>query len=240
MAQPAVFDHVREWIFDLDNTLYPPEINLFQQVDQRITAWIAHFHGIDGMSARQLQKYYYRQHGTSLNGLMTVDGIDPAPYLAFVHDIDHSAILPAPTLSAALSCLPGRRFILTNGSRRHAETIASRLQILSHFDDIFDIADADFTPKPKPHAYERFLARHGIDPVHAAMFEDLAHNLAVPHALGMRTVLVTPSGIAAPTVHAEWNIVGDTERRHIDHVTSDLAGFLQQVNRHQPVGTAGN
>lgn len=226
MAHSTSFTHVCEWVFDLDNTLYPPEINLFTQVDQRITAWIAAFHGIDGLSARQLQKYYYHRHGTSLNGLMTIDGIDPTPYLAFVHDIDHSAIRPAPELAQALAALPGRRFILTNGSRRHAETIAGRLGVLEQFDDIFDIKDADFNPKPKSYAYERFLSRHQIDARQAAMFEDLAHNLTVPHQLGMRTVLVMPSGVAAPTAHSEWNKVGDEDKRFIDHTTNDLTRFL--------------
>ena len=226
MKPVATFEHVRDWVFDLDNTLYPAQINLFTQVDQRITAWIANFHGIDGLSARQLQKYYYLRHGTSLNGLMTVDGIDPAPYLAFVHDIDHSAIEPDPALSAALGALTGRRFILTNGSRRHAERIAGRLGILHHFDGISDIADADFTPKPRAEAYHRFLHRHSIDPASAAMFEDLAHNLEVPHALGMRTILVVPSGPAPPTAHSDWNIVKEDDQRFIDHTTDHLAGFL--------------
>lgn len=229
MASIPGFDHVSEWVFDLDNTLYPPAINLFRQVDQRITAWIAHFHGIDGISARQLQKFYYLRHGTSLNGLMTVDGIDPTPYLAFVHDIDYSAVTPAPDLSKALERLPGRRFILTNGSCRHAESVARRLGVLDHFDAIFDIAAADFTPKPKQQAYERFLDRYAVDPAKAAMFEDLAHNLEVPHTLGMRTVLVTPDGPAPLTAHSEWNIVGEKERGFIHHTTSDLPTFLRDL-----------
>lgn len=229
MTQRPDFSHVEEWVFDLDNTLYPPRLNLFAQVDQRITAWIAAFHGIDGVSARALQKFYYLRHGTSLNGLMTVDGIDPAPYLAFVHDIDYAAVLPAPDLAEALMALPGRRFILTNGSRRHAEAIAGRLGVLDCFEEIFDIADAAFIPKPKEDAYQRFLARHGIEPRRAAMFEDLAHNLAVPHALGMRTVLVVPDGDAPPTAHSEWNVVGENERSFIDHTTNDLPGFLRRL-----------
>jgi putative hydrolase of the HAD superfamily len=220
------FAHVRSWVFDLDNTLYPPHVNLFTQVDQRITTWIADFHGIDGLSARELQKHYYRQFGTSLNGLMTIDRIDPADFLDFVHDIDHSAIHPDRRLAAAVEALPGRKYVLTNGSRRHAEQVTRVLGIDHLFDDLFDIVASEYTPKPKSHGYRLFLDKHGIEPGTAAMFEDLARNLEVPHALGMRTVLVV--GAAAAEVRHHW----DEEQAgapHVDHVTDDLPAFLESV-----------
>lgn len=221
--------HVRTWVFDLDNTLYPPAIDLFTQVDRRITAWIADFHGIDGISARALQKHYYQRYGTSLNGLMIEDEVDPVAFMDFVHDIDHSAIRVDDRLGQAIQRLPGRRFILTNGSRKHAEAISGRLGIDHLFEDIFDIAAAGFVPKPKRPAYETFLALHGVDPSGAAMFEDLARNLEVPHALGMRTVLVT--GAPTQAAHADrdgWESEGQGEG-YIDHVTHDLAGFLETL-----------
>lgn len=219
--------HVDTWVFDLDNTLYPPETDLFTQVDGRITAWIAHHHGIDGLSARYLQKHYYQRYGTSLNGLMIEDKVDPASFLAFVHDIDHSAIVPNHRLGHAIDALPGRKFILTNGSRRHAEAVAERLGVDHLFEDIFDIEAAGFAPKPSPRNYEIFLDKFGLEPVRAAMFEDLARNLEVPHSLGMRTVLVVPAKPISEERRADWDAPGSDRLPHVDHTTSDLAGFLE-------------
>jgi putative hydrolase of the HAD superfamily len=224
-AEAKGFDHVETWVFDLDNTLYPASSRLFDQIDAKITAYVMQRTGLDGLSARALQKYYYRQHGTTLAGMMREDGLDPDHFLAFVHDIDHSVLVPAPDLAAAIARLPGRRFILTNGSRRHAESVAARLGIADLFEDVFDIAAAGFIPKPERAAYDAFLKLHGIAPEKAAMFEDLSKNLVAPHELGMRTVLVTqrdePEGLERLTSAA------DAEAGpHVDHVTDDLPGFL--------------
>ena len=168
------FAHVDTWIFDLDNTLYSHEARIWPQVDARITAFVADLFGIDGMSARALQKYFYHQHGTTLKALMDVYGVDPYAFLDFAHDIDHSAIDLNPALGKAIEALPGRRLILTNGSRKHAENVAAKIGILDHFEDVFDIVAADFIPKPDRRAYEMFFERHAVDPARAAMFEDIA------------------------------------------------------------------
>jgi putative hydrolase of the HAD superfamily len=225
------FTRVDTWIFDLDNTLYPPHSNLFAQVDQRMGAFISDRLGVELAEAKRLQKSFYRDYGTTLRGLMSAHGVDPHEFLAFVHDIDHSPIEPDPALGAALSLLPGRKFVLTNGSRAHADSIVKRLGIESHFEDLFDIIAADFQPKPARPPYERFIGRYGIDPGHAAMFEDLPRNLDVPHALGMRTVLVvagpdTPAETIAYRQHWESEIGAGAA---IDHVTDDLADFLVNV-----------
>lgn len=226
-ADAPTLDHVRTWVFDLDNTLYPASTNLFAQIDERITTWIADYYGIDGISARALQKHWYHRYGTSLNGLMIEDQLEPTNFLEFVHDIDHSAIHPNHRLGQAIAALPGRKFILTNGSRRHAENIAGRLGVDHLFEDIFDIAAAAFTPKPRAEAYDRFLAKHGVDPVEAAMFEDLAKNLEVPHLLGMRTVLVVSPPPGKDTL-ADWE-AADLRKPmpHVDYVTPDLPSFLE-------------
>jgi len=218
------FDRVDTWIFDLDNTLYPFGSALWPQIDQRITLFLAQMFGIDGISSRALQKYYYERYGTTLCGLMSEYGIDPAPFLDFAHDIDRSSLAPHPALSAAIGALPGRKLIMTNGSVGHAERTIEQLGIGAHFDGIFDIVAAEFTPKPDEAAYRRFFARHGVDPARSAMFEDLVKNLAVPHASGMTTVLIVPPDPAADP-REPW------ERRqhmdgHIDWVTDDIAGFL--------------
>jgi putative hydrolase of the HAD superfamily len=222
---PRGFTHVDTWIFDLDNTLYPHHLNLWQQVDARIRDFVADFLGIAHEDAFRLQKDYYRRYGSTLRGLMTEHNLAPDQFLAFVHEIDHSPLTPNPTLGAAIEKLPGRKLVLTNGSRAHAGAVMRRLEIDGHFEDVFDIAAANFDPKPLPQVYDRFLARHAVDPRKAAMFEDLSRNLEVPHALGMTTVLVVPEG-TREVFREEWELAG-RQAAHVDHVTDDLAGFLQ-------------
>ncbi|GGH08857.1 pyrimidine 5'-nucleotidase [Alsobacter metallidurans] len=218
------FDHVETWIFDLDNTLYPAHAQLWPQVDQRITLFLADMFGIDGISARALQKYYYGRYGTTLKGLMDEHAIEPADFLDFAHQIDLSLLDPDPALGAAIEKLPGRKLILTNGSRQHAENVAGKLGIRDHFEEIFDIVAADFVPKPEARTYEKFLALHGVDPRKSAMFEDLAKNLVVPAALGMTTVLVLPKTFDLYREAEEQEAV---VAPYIHHSTVDLADFLR-------------
>jgi len=221
------FGHVETWVFDLDNTLYPHHLNLWQQVDERIRDYIARFLEVTHEEAFRLQKDYYRRYGTSMRGLMTEHGMRPDDFLEFVHQIDHSPLTPNPPLGAALQNLVGRKLILTNGTRAHADAVVRRLGIHEHFDDVFDIVAAKLEPKPLAATYDRFLARHGVDPARAAMFEDLARNLETPHALGMTTVLVVPAG-SREVFREDWELAG-RDAAHVDHVTDDLVGFLQRL-----------
>ena len=146
------------WIFDLDNTLYPAECNLFAQVDQKMGEFIARYLGVPFVYARHLQKTYYRQFGTTLSGLMKVHRMDPKPFLDYVHDLDLTVVREHPELAAAIERLPGRKLIFTNGSRGHAERVAGKLGVLQCFEDIFDIADADYVPKPTAQLLRSLLA----------------------------------------------------------------------------------
>lgn len=220
------FADVTVWIFDLDNTLYPPESALWPQVDQRITLFLGNMFGIDGMSARALQKYYYQKYGTTLKGLMEQYGMKPEPFLDFAHDIDVSKLPPDPELGHAIERLPGRKLILTNGSEAHARNVAGRLGILHHFEAVFDIIAADFTPKPEEATYLKFLDQYQIDPSRAAMFEDLEKNLLVPHRLGMRTVLILPKQY---DIHREAEEQADITAEYVHFKTKDLAAFLREL-----------
>ena len=181
--------------------------------------------------AFRVQKDYYKRYGTTMRGLMAEHGMSPDDYLDYVHKIDHSPLEPNPRLGDALEKLPGRKLILTNGTRAHADAVMRRLEIHQHFEDVFDIAAADLDPKPLPQVYERFLKRHHVDPRQAAMFEDLARNLEVPHALGMVTVLVVPE--AQREVFREgWELEG-RDAAHVDYVTDDLTGFLEKITRRE-------
>ncbi len=218
------FERVETWVFDLDNTLYPAHTDLFAQVDVKIRDYVAEMLGSTLDEAHRLQKDYYRRYGTTLRGLMIEYGVSPDGFLEYVHDIDHSVVASDPALGEAIARLPGRRFIMTNGTRKHAEKVADRLGITRHFEDVFDIVAADLLPKPHRETYEKFLTGAGIDPTRAAMFEDLSRNLEVPDTLGMATVLVVPRG-TEQVVRETWEFDG-RDAPHVQWVTDDLTGFL--------------
>ncbi|MGH9805791.1 MAG: pyrimidine 5'-nucleotidase [Terriglobia bacterium] len=226
-AAPRAFTHVETWVFDLDNTLYPHHLNLWQQVDERIRAYVADFLKVSKDEAFRVQKDYYKRYGTTMRGLMHEHGMTPDDYLEFVHQIDHSPLMPDPALGAALEKLPGRKLILTNGTRKHADAVTKKLAVHEHFEDVFDIVAAELEPKPAAKTYRRFLARHHVNPAKAAMFEDLARNLEVPHALGMTTVLVVPED-QREVFREGWELEG-RDAPHIDYVTDDLAGFISSL-----------
>jgi putative hydrolase of the HAD superfamily len=218
------FSTVETWVFDLDNTLYPHHL-LWQHIDDRIRQYVSDFLRVTKEEAFRVQKDYYKRYGTTMRGMMTEHGINPDEYLEFVHQIDHSPLEPNPALGAAIESLPGRKLILTNGTRKHADAVMKKLEIDHHFEDVFDIAAANLDPKPLPQVYDRFLHKHGVDPKRAAMFEDLARNLEVPYALGMTTVLVVPDG-TREVFRENWENAG-RDAPYVDHVTDDLAAFIR-------------
>lgn len=224
-TRPASFAHVTDWVFDLDNTLYPRTCNLFAQIDKLITHYVADVTKLPFDEARVLQKVYYREHGTTLRGLMDKYGIDPDHFLTSVHNIDYSPVAAHPALVAAIKALPGRKFIFTNADTGHAKAVLERLGGSDLFDGIFDIRGAAFEPKPWRKPYDALLAMHGIDATKAAMFDDLEKNLLIPHEIGMRTVQVVAG---ADYVHEQvesWEL-GRSTAVHVHHTTEDLAVFL--------------
>ncbi len=232
MTSPRTFSHIDTWVFDLDNTLYPHHVNLWQQVDTRIGEFVASFLNVSPEEARRIQKDYYRRYGTTMRGMMTEHGVHADDFLAYVHKIDHSPLEPNPAMGAAIAKLPGRKLILTNGSTEHAAAVLERLGIGAHFEAVFDIIAAELEPKPAPQTYRKFLGLHGVDPESSAMFEDLARNLVLPHQLGMTTVLVVPDG-TKEVVREDWELEG-RDADYVDHVTDDLTGFLQGLAAHSP------
>lgn len=220
--------HVTEWVFDLDNTLYPRTCNLFAQIDIRITHYVMGVTGLGFDEARALQKLYYRDFGTTLNGLMHQHTVDADDFLNQVHAIDYSPVDPHPELIAAIRTLPGRKFILTNGDVGHARAVLKRLGGDDLFEHVYDIRAMTYVPKPHRAAYEGFLNQHGIDPLAAAMFDDLDKNLLVPHDLGMTTVQVVADDDFIHEQVDAWEL-GRASGPHIHHITKDLAGFLQRL-----------
>lgn len=201
--QRAVRD-APEWLFDLDNTLYPPENGLFGAVDARINEFLATHLGIGGPAADDLRRRYHDEYGITLVGLMEEHGTEPHRYLDFVHHVPVVDYLdPDPGLRELIEGLPGRRSIFTNGSRRHALAVIAALGLAGLFEEIFDIVALGFRPKPDPATYRTVLERLGVKPSRAILLDDLARNLAPASAIGMRTVLVGP---AAPSPVADFTI----------------------------------
>jgi putative hydrolase of the HAD superfamily len=211
-------DEAEAWVFDVDNTLYHARYNLFSQIDSRIGQFIAAHLGIEATEARHLQKTYFREHGSTLRGLMSVHGVEADTFLAYVHDIDVTWVPPSDALDRALGALSGRKLAFTNASSEHADRVIARLGIGHHIEAVFDIADADFEPKPAPETYDRFIERHDIDPTRAVMFDDIARNLAPATALGMTTVWVR---------NDEPYSAHNAEATRIDYETEDLVDWLE-------------
>jgi putative hydrolase of the HAD superfamily len=219
------FRHVDVWIFDLDNTLYPAKSHLFAQIEARMTEFVQRNLGLDFDAARRIQKSYYRDHGTTLGGLMRLHGVDPEAYFAYVHDVDLSVLDADHRLANALAMLPGRRFVFTNGCRHHASRVLERCALSHLFDDLWDLRTIAFCPKPDPASYCGVLARVNATPSRTAMFDDLARNLVPAHELGCTTVWVRNN--------APWSRQGpeqpEVRREDIDYETTDLRGFIEEI-----------
>jgi putative hydrolase of the HAD superfamily len=226
----AGFAHVSTWVFDLDNTLYPADCGIWPLIDERITLFLHDLFGMDLQSARALHQHYYLRHGTTLRGLVEENIHEAERFLEFVHDIDRSVLKPNPTLAREVGRLPGRKLIFTNGSRNHAILTASQLGLDGLFEDAFDIVAAGLTPKPDAAAYEAFFSCHAVDPRSAAMFEDVAKNLVVPRARGMKTILVTPKPGQADHRQEHDRTSARAGASLADVVTDDLGGFLARLN----------
>jgi len=218
--------HITNWVFDLDNTLYPADADFFSQIDRRMTEYISQYMSLEPSDARKLQKTYLAEYGTSLSGLMAVDGMDPAEFLDYVHDVDLDSLKPNSELRRNITALPGRKFIFTNGSQGHAKNVGEHLNVYDLFDGVFAIEDMDYIPKPQHSPYVKFCETFDIDPNAAIMFEDSVRNLDVPKQMGMGTVLVTSdvdwshepkvSRPAGASCQADW----------VDIRTDDLSGWL--------------
>ncbi|UXX82321.1 pyrimidine 5'-nucleotidase [Roseovarius pelagicus] len=208
------FSHVSTWVFDLDNTLYPPEARLFDQIEVKMTDFVMTALGVERAEADRLRRHYWRTHGTTLAGLMREHGVDPGPYLTDVHDISMERLQPDPHLRAQIAALPGRKIIYTNGCAPYAERVIAARGLGGSFDAIYGVEHAGFLPKPERAAFEAIFATDGIAPDCAAMFEDDVRNLEAPHQMGLRTVHVGPTPHPAP---------------HIHHHTDDLANFLARL-----------
>ncbi|WP_295631110.1 pyrimidine 5'-nucleotidase [Novosphingobium sp.] len=210
-------DAVDCWIFDLDNTLYPPSTRLFDQIDVKMGEYIAELLGCDAIEARRIQKLYFHDNGTTLAGLMHNHDVDPFDFLGFVHAIDFAPLAAAPRLADTIARLPGRKLVCTNGDADYAGHVLAALGLEHSFEGLWDVHAMHYRPKPERSAYTGMIEAFGIDPAGAAFVEDMARNLTVPKALGMQTVWID--------LGTDW---GDRAKDDaaIDVVIDDLARWL--------------
>ncbi|MEM9584208.1 MAG: pyrimidine 5'-nucleotidase [Pseudomonadota bacterium] len=210
----AEFTHIDTWVFDLDHTLYPPHMRLFDQIEERMIQYVMAALDTDRKTADELRRRYWQQYGTTLAGLMQLHNIDPEPFMIEVHDIDFTILRPDPVLRDRISQLHGRKIIYTNGSAPYAENVILARGLSGIFDAIYGIEHAAYTPKPHQEAFDRVFALDQLNGTTAAMFEDDHRNLEVPHRIGMKTIHVAPEPDQRPYIH---------------HHTDDLSGFLAQL-----------
>jgi putative hydrolase of the HAD superfamily len=215
MMAKAPFDHVTQWVFDLDHTLYPPQNCLFDQIEVKMTNYVMQNLGLSPALSNQLRNDYWHAYGTTLSGLMKEHSIDPDPFLYDVHQIDFSVLKPDPDLGEAIANLSGRKIIYTNGTAPYAQDVLNALEIRPVFDAIYGVENAGYLPKPEPLAFENIFKKDNINPQNAAMFEDDPRNLVAPKSFGMQTILVAQSDVQKPS--------------HVDFVTTDLTDFLRQI-----------
>lgn len=208
------FSHVSHWVFDLDHTLYPPEMALFDQIEVRMSAWVQEVLKVSATEADRLRRVYWEKYGTTLAGLMREHNVDPDRYLHDVHDISFDHMTVDHDLVSHIKALPGRRIVYTNGSEPYARNVLAARGLSDCFDAVYGVEHADYHPKPERQAFDKVFGLDGVDGSIGAMFEDDARNLAVPHALGMQCVHVAPEHEPAD---------------HIHHHTDDLTAFLSQL-----------
>lgn len=207
------FAHIRCWIFDLDNTLYPPTIRLFDQISARMVDFVMDFLKVDAETANQLRRDYWHNHGTTLAGLMDLHGLEPEQFLIDVHDIDFSVLPKDPDLAAGLKALPGRKMIYTNGTAPYAENVLAGRGLSGIFDEVYGVEHANYRPKPERAAFETVFGQANVPLDQAVMFEDEVRNLEIPKAMGVKTVYVAPTA---------------TDMAYVDHQTQDLTRFVSQ------------
>ena len=212
---------IKYWIFDLDNTLYSGQTKVFSEVDKKMSAFISEKMNVDLIKAKEIQKKYFYEYGTTLSGLMKQDNIDPHDFLEFVHDIDISWLPQDLKLKEELIKIKEKKYIFTNGSHAHVENVTKQLGIDGLFDGAFDIVDANFVPKPHVDPYKKIIEKFKLDPKTSILIEDIAHNLEQAKNLGMKTCWLENEEAFAKK---------DADKPYIDYKIKNLPSFLQEIN----------
>ena len=212
---------IKYWLFDLDNTLYSGDTKVFDQVDQKMSFFISKKLKVSVEEAKKIQKNYFHEYNTTLNGMIKNHKIDAEEFLEFVHDVDLNFLKKDLNLQNELTNLTGKKYIFTNGSKAHASNVTKRIGIENLFDGVFDIVDSDFIPKPSIEPYEKIIQKYGIDPEYCIFIEDIARNLKPAYELGMKTVWI---------INDEPWAAKFSNENFINYRTDNLSDFLRRIN----------
>ena len=215
------FNSIKYWIFDLDNTLYSGKTKVFEQVDKRMSKYISNKLNVNVEKAKKIQKNYFHKYNTTLNGMIKNHKINPDEFLDFVHDINIDFLQKDSDLAEQIKKLDGKKIIFTNGSRKHAINVSKQIGIDQLFDDIFDIVDAEFIPKPLLEPYKKLVKKHKIDPKLCVLVEDIARNLKPAYEMGMKTVWIENNEPWASKF---------SDSNFVNYKTSNLPEFLKKIN----------
>ncbi len=219
-----LINKIDTWIFDLDNTLYAADSGIFQQVHELMGKFIENNLKIDINKAKELQRKYYKQHGTTLRGLMDNHGIDPDYFLAEVHKLDYSIVDANMKLNEELQKLNGKKIIYTNANMQHALSVLERIDLSNFFDEIFDIKMANYIPKPQVQPYEKIISKFNLSPENCAMFDDIAKNLVPAKKVGFTSIWIDAG-------YENFSDDINASKKYLDYETNDLRIFLEKVNK---------
>ncbi len=212
---------IKCWIFDLDNTLYSGKTRVFEQVDKKMSKYISEKLNVNIVEAKEIQKNYFYEYNTTLNGMINNHKIDANEFLEFVHDVDIDFLKKDSLLNEELMKLDGKKIIFTNSSRKHAMNVIRKIGIDQHFDDIFDIVDSEFVPKPDIVSYKKLVEKHKIDPKLCVFIEDIARNLKPAYEMGMKTIWIENDEPWARKF---------SDSDFVNYKTNNLPEFLKQIN----------
>ena len=212
---------IKYWIFDLDNTLYSGKTKVFEQVDKKMSKYISDKLNISIDEAKKIQKNYFHKYNTTLNGMIKNHKINPEEFLESVHDINIDFLQKDLELAKEMEKLEGKKIIFTNGSKKHAINVTKRIGINQYFDDIFDIVDSDFIPKPAIEPYKKLVEKHKIDPKLCALVEDIARNLKPAYEMGMKTIWIENDEPWAKEF---------SDSNFVNYKTNYLSGFIKKIN----------
>ena len=207
------------WVFDLDNTIYRSNTNLFLQVEKKIGMYVADYLNIELKDAKIIQKKFFLKYKSTLNGMINEYNIKPENFLDYVHDIDYSILKNDENFNNILSKLPGNKYIYTNGSTKHAINVLESMGIIEKFSGIFDIQNANYQPKPDLQSMKTFINKFSIKPNYALMAEDMPINLRPAHILGLKTLLI----------RTEYNWQKEKNLDYIDFQSDDLQDWLEKT-----------
>ena len=217
---------IKTWIFDLDNTLYSADSGIFQQVHELMGKFVSNHLQIDLEEAKALQKKYYRQHGTTLRGMMDNHGVDPDYFLSEVHRLDYSIVIKNKILNAELEKLDGRKIIYTNANRQHADDVLKKLELTHMFKEIFDIKSAHFIPKPEIEPYKQLIIDYSIEPSTAIMFDDIAKNLVPAKDVGFTSVWIDAG-------YENFSDDIANSKNYLDYETKNISNFINKINKEE-------